>query len=186
MAERFKWVAFSHDTAYEVNSEHCFATKDECYNDMRNTVLSKMKWNTEYKEDFGDGTTAISYKVWFEQGMIVHQSYSGTYVYLIVGEYDNPTYYDVFNTERVEYLKSIDMIDWAAVATVESYQARHAEGLAKKQTYEVTIRTTNTRTYTVSAKSEDEAVKWATDHINEYEDEGVSEETEVLNVTDYA
>lgn len=133
MAERFKWVAFSHDSAYEVNSKHCFATKDECYNDMRNAVLEKMKWNTEYDEDFSDGTDAISYKVWFEQGMIVHQSFSGTYVYLIVNEDENPDYYDVFSDEMVERLQRIDMIDWAGVDTIKSYQAHHKAQVEKEK-----------------------------------------------------
>ena len=99
MAKRFKWVAFSHDWSYEVGSETTFVTKDACYNDMRTAVLNKMRWNTEYNDDFTDGTDAISYKVWFERGMIVHQSYSGTYVYLIVNEDETPSYYDVFNDE---------------------------------------------------------------------------------------
>ena len=132
MAKRFKWVAFSHDWSYEVGSETTFTTKDGCYNDMRTAVLNKMRWNTEYNEDFADGTDAISYKVWFEQGMIVHQSFSGTYVYLIVNEDENPTYYDVFSDEMVKRLQGIDMIDWAGVETIKSYQAHHKEQMEKK------------------------------------------------------
>ncbi|MBQ5347411.1 MAG: hypothetical protein IIU39_05130, partial [Ruminococcus sp.] len=52
--KRFKWVAFSHDSAYEVDNRTTFVTKDECYNDMRNAVLEKMKWNTEHDEDFAE------------------------------------------------------------------------------------------------------------------------------------
>jgi hypothetical protein len=96
---------------------------------MRNAVLEKMKWNTEYDEDFSDGTDAISYKVWFEQGMIVHQSFSGTYVYLIVNEDENPDYYDVFSDEMVKHLQDIDMIDLAGVETIRAYQQRHKEQL---------------------------------------------------------
>ena len=190
MAKRFKWVAFSHDWSYEVDSHSTFVTKDACYNDMRDAVLGKMKWNTEYKEDFEDGTSAISYKVWFEQGMIVHKSYSGTYVYLIVNEDENPSYYDVFNDEMVRHLHDIDMIDWAGVNTIESYQARHQEQMKKeeekKKTYEVTIRTTQTRTYSIIAESEEDAVQKAYNNINDYDEENIDEESEVLDTTDYA
>ena len=133
MAKRFKWVAFSHDSAYEVDSRTTFVTKDACYNDMRNAVLEKMKWNTEYNDDFSDGTDAISYKVWFEQGMIVHQSYSGTYVYLIVNEDENPDYYDVFSDEMVKRLQEIDMIDSAGVETINSYQIMHKKQVEKEK-----------------------------------------------------
>ena len=133
MAKRFKWVAFSHDSAYEANTKTTFSEKDDCYNDMRNAVLEKMKWNTEYKDDFSDGTDAISYKVWFEQGMIVHQSYSGTYVYLIVNEDENPDYYDVFSDEMVKRLQEIDMIDWAGVETINSYQIMHKKQVEKEK-----------------------------------------------------
>jgi len=186
MAKRFKWVAFSHDWSYEVDDRRYFTTKDECYNDMRNAVLGKMKWNTEYNEDFSDGTDAISYKVWFEQGMIVHQSYSGTYVYLIVNEDENPSYYDVFNKEMVKHLQNINMIDWAAVNTIESYQKRHKEQLEreKKKSYEVTIRTTNTRTYSVVAESEEDAIQKAHNNINDYDSEETDEYLDATEVND--
>lgn len=188
MAKRFKWVAFSHDWSYEVGSHSTFVTKDACYNDMRDAVLGKMKWNTEYNEDFSDGTDAISYKVWFEQGMIVHQSYSGTYVYLIVNEDENPSYYDVFNKEMVKHLQGIDMIDWAGVNTIESYQARHQEQMKKeeekKKAYEVTIRTTNTRTYSVIAESEEDAIQKAHNNINDYDSEETDEDIDATEVND--
>lgn len=188
MAKKFKWVAFSHDWSYEVDSHSTFVTKDACYNDMRDAVLGKMKWNTEYNDDFDSGDSAISYKVWFEQGMIVHKSYSGTYVYLIVNEDENPDYYEVFNKERVNYLQSINMIDWAGVNTIESYQARHQEQMEKdkKKTYEVTIRTTQTRTYSIIAESEEDAIQKAYNNINDYDEENIDEESEVLDTTDYA
>lgn len=137
MAKRFKWVAFSHDTAYEANSKTTFTEEKDCYNDMRNAVLEKMKWNTEYAEDFDTRQDAVSYKVWFEQGMIVHQSFSGTYVYLIVKEDENPDYYDVFSDEMVKRLQEIDMIDWAGVNAVESFQAAHKEQVEKEKKAEL-------------------------------------------------
>jgi hypothetical protein len=186
MVKRFKWVAFSHDWSYEVGSETAFVTKEGCYNDMRTAVLNKMRWNTEYNDDFEDGTDAISYKLWFERGMIVHQSYSGTYVYLIVNEDENPDYYDVFSDEMVKHLQDIDMIDLAGVETIRAYQQRHKEQLEreKKKSYEVTIRTTNTRTYSVIAESEEDAIQKAYNNINDYDSEETDEDIDATEVTD--
>lgn len=119
--KRYKWVAYSHDKSYEDNSNRIFDSVDECYNDMRHRVLDKMTWNTE-PVDFEDGTDAIEYRVWFEKHMIVHKSYSGTYVYLIVAEHCNPTYYDVFNRGLVKYLEDRQLIDFVGVATVKDWQ----------------------------------------------------------------
>ena len=53
---------------------------------MRNAALEKMKWNTEYREDFGDLEDGeyIGYKVRFSKEVIIHESYSGIYTYKIV------------------------------------------------------------------------------------------------------
>ena len=95
----FYWEGKSNDGAYEVRSNKNFSTKEECYNDMRNAVLDKMKWNTEYREDFeGENITAslfkpyenddncIGYKVDFYPHKIIHESYSGIYTYEIKEE----------------------------------------------------------------------------------------------------
>ena len=118
---KYKWVAYSHDWSYVDNSDRVFDTVDECYLNMRERVFNKMTWNTE-PIDFEDGTDAIEYRVWFEKHMIVHRSYSGTYVYLIVAEHCNPTYYDVFNSGLVKYLEERKLIDWAGIKTVEHWQ----------------------------------------------------------------
>lgn len=120
-SKKYKWVAYSHDYSYVENSDRLFDSVDECYNDMRYRVLNKMTWNTE-PVDFEDGTDAIEYRVWFEKHMIVHKSYSGTYVYLIVAEHCNPTYHDVFNSGLVKYLEERELIDWAGIKTVEHWQ----------------------------------------------------------------
>ena len=185
MANKFKWVGFSHDWSYEVGSDCSFTTKEQCYNDMRDAVLGKMKWNTEYNEDFADGTDAISYKVWFDRGMIVHQSYSGTYVYLIVDEDENPSYYDVFNEEMVKRLQKIEMIEWWGVQTIESYQQRHKEQLEKernKKTYEVVVRTTNVRTYSVVAESEEDAIRKAYNNLGDYDSEEMDEDIDATEL----
>ena len=81
---KYKWVAKCSDGSFEDNSKRMFETKEECYNDMRNNALEKMKWNTEYKQDFDNGEDSIGYEVSFSQNKIVHTSYSGTYTYKIV------------------------------------------------------------------------------------------------------
>lgn len=78
----FKWVAFSRDRSFEDTSEESFEDKEDAYLDMRTAALDKMEWNTE-PEDFDD-TDAIRYEVWFSPEIIVHESYSGVYVYRIV------------------------------------------------------------------------------------------------------
>ena len=81
---KYKWVASCDDGAFNDESKKVFITKEECYNDMRNSALEKMKWNTEYKHDFDCEDDSIGYEVSFSQNKIVHKSYSGTYTYKIV------------------------------------------------------------------------------------------------------
>lgn len=91
----YYWKAYSDDGAYKVNSTRGFKTQKEAYNHMRNAVLEKMKWNTEYDEDFDvdgfDGTIPIEYDVHFNfsQGKITHKSYSGLYTYEIYERNEN-------------------------------------------------------------------------------------------------
>ena len=81
----FYWIARSNDNSFEDESEVYFDTKKEAYNDMRNAAIEKMKWNTEYDEDFEDGVD-IGYEVLFSQDKITHTSYSGVYTYEIKEE----------------------------------------------------------------------------------------------------
>lgn len=95
-APKFKWVAESDDDSFHDESETEFDSQEECYQDMRDAVLEKMKWNTEW-EDIIDDTqyrynehgvlttpTSIGYEVVFAPDHIVHVSYSGTYTYKII------------------------------------------------------------------------------------------------------
>lgn len=85
MAEGFKWFASSSDGCFEDMSEKVFKTKKECYEDMRNAALEKMKWNTQYDEDFEDEDDEwIGYHVMFSKDKITHDSYSGLYTYQII------------------------------------------------------------------------------------------------------
>lgn len=92
MKKKFKWVASCDDAAFEDESTKLFDTEQECYNDMRNAVLGKMKWNTEYDEDFHDleEGTYICYEVKFNQRKITHESYSGLYTYTMIEIDDDP------------------------------------------------------------------------------------------------
>lgn len=80
--KKYRWVAESNDHSFEDESRQEFTSKKECYNDMRNAALEKMKWNTEYSQDFND-CESIEYRVTFYQERIIHASYSGVYTYEI-------------------------------------------------------------------------------------------------------
>ena len=82
-AKHYFWVASSDDSAYEDRSDGLFTDKRECYDDMRDAALEKMKWNTQYNEDFYEPDDYIGYKVRFSKNTIVHDSYSGSYTYQI-------------------------------------------------------------------------------------------------------
>ena len=101
---KYKWVGFSYDGSYEDFSRGSFDNKKDCYNDMRNAVLEKMKWNTEYDEDFPYEDDAVGYKVRFTQDMIIHTSYSGVYVYKIVYADEVVKMKDIFTEEFNEWL----------------------------------------------------------------------------------
>ena len=82
---RYFWDCTCSDCGYTNESEKLFVTEKECYNDMRNAVLEKMKWNTEYDEDLADmdDNEYIGYHVHFHKSYITHLSYSGKYKYVI-------------------------------------------------------------------------------------------------------
>ena len=80
---KYKWVANCSDGNFDDCSKRMFETKKECYIDMRNNALEKMKWNTEYT-DFESENDSIGYEVSFKQDKITHNSYSGLYTYEIV------------------------------------------------------------------------------------------------------
>jgi len=79
----YKWVASSDDGCYNKESNKTFDTKEECYNDMRNAALEKLKWNTDYIDLIAD-ESFIDYDVrFYPDGRIIHESYSGVYTYEI-------------------------------------------------------------------------------------------------------
>ena len=88
--KKYKWIASSDDGCFEDESRQEFTSKRECYNDMRNAALEKMKWNTQYDVDFADllEDGYIGYEVRFSRNKIIHASYSGVYTYEIKEVYD--------------------------------------------------------------------------------------------------
>lgn len=92
--KKYKWVAASNDGAFEDESCKEFTSKRECYNDMRNAALEKMKWNTEFTNC--DDNDTLGYKVHFSQNKIIHESYSGVYTYEI---------------KEVQEMKTIELTD---------------------------------------------------------------------------
>ena len=96
--KKYKWIAESNDKSFEDESRQEFLSKEECYNDMRNAALEKMKWNTEYDADFADiiDDGYIGYEVKFSRNQIIHESYSGVYTYEI---------------KEVQEMKTIELTD---------------------------------------------------------------------------
>lgn len=92
--KKYKWVAESNDRSFEDESRRDFTSKEDCYNDMRNAALEKMKWNTEFTDCYENET--LGYKVHFSKNKIIHESYSGVYTYEI---------------KEVEEVKTIELTD---------------------------------------------------------------------------
>ena len=130
MAQKtYQWVAYSHDDAFEDDGRLIFAGEKECYNAMRNAVLNKMTWNTEYSEDFPDEDTTIGYRLIFKKNMIVHKSYSGVYVYVIYTGKDKPTYNDVFSKETIYELRSVGFLEKYEIEEIESIKRRKSKSV---------------------------------------------------------
>jgi hypothetical protein len=104
---KYKWIASSDDGVYIDESEKIFDTENDCYNDMRNSALEKMKWNTEFDVDFLDVEDGdyIGYRVKFFKNKIIHTSYSGTYTYEIVAIDNRIKNIEISNTS-LEIIKS--------------------------------------------------------------------------------
>jgi Asp-tRNA(Asn)/Glu-tRNA(Gln) amidotransferase C subunit len=101
--KKYKWVAESNDRSFEDESCKEFVSKEECYNDMRNAALEKMKWNTEFTDC--DENDTLGYKVHFSQNKIIHESYSGVYTHEI---------------KEVQEMKTIELTDEQRLMIAES------------------------------------------------------------------
>lgn len=105
---RYRWVASSDDGAWDDESSKTFYKQSDCYKDMMEHAIDKMKWNVEwddvttdcnaYEEDgliktdgemdarenqVGGDTWGIYYKLECHPHMIQHLSGSGLYTYKI-------------------------------------------------------------------------------------------------------
>ena len=106
----YYWEAWSDDQAFYDESKGDFETEKEAYNNMRDAVLQKMKWNTEYSEDYYDMEDGdyILYEVQFAKNKIIHKSYSGTYTYVIKKRKPRITQFSIdvldkdVDTDRIE------------------------------------------------------------------------------------
>ena len=105
--KKYRWVSASNDGSFEDESRQEFTSKRECYNDMRNAALEKMKWNTEYEADFADiiDDGYIGYEVKFSRNKIIHESYSGVYTYEI---------------KEVQEMKTIELTDEQRIMIADS------------------------------------------------------------------
>lgn len=102
---KYLWTAKSDDDCFHDKSDRVFDTQEECYNDMMEHAVDKMKWNVDYWDvidgqnilekngikqtnEVGKDAGYIGYEVKFMPHKIVHTSYSGTYTYEIVTKED--------------------------------------------------------------------------------------------------
>lgn len=118
--KKYKWVAASNDGAFEDESCKEFTSKRECYNDMRNAALEKMKWNTEYDADFADiiDDGYIGYEVKFSRNKIIHESYSGVYTYEI---------------KEVQEMKTIELTEECIEMLIQGIDIMQQEMIGKKE-----------------------------------------------------
>lgn len=118
--KKYKWFAESNDGAFQNESSREFTSKRECYNDMRNAVLEKMKWNTEYDADFADimADEYIGYEVKFSRNKIIHESYSGIYTYEI---------------KEVQDMKTIELTEECIEMLIQGIDLMHQEMIGKKE-----------------------------------------------------
>ena len=122
--KKYRWVAESNDLSFEDESRQEFASKEECYNDMRNAALEKMKWNTEFTDC--DENDTLGYKVHFSQNKIIHESYSGVYTYEI---------------KEVQEMKTIELTDEQRLMIAEAiinmtYDIKKAQREINKSQYD--------------------------------------------------
>lgn len=130
---KYTWICYCDKTEYISESEKMFDKREDCYNDMRNAALEKMKWNTQYDEDLlpmyeENDEDYIGYSVKFHKNYISHNSYSGEYVYTIhevdddilsIIDKENVISYECNHRERklvIRLQKTINHVDKTLVA----------------------------------------------------------------------
>lgn len=114
--KKYKWIASSDDGCFEDESCKEFTSKEECYNDMRNAALEKMKWNTEFYDCDDDDT--LGYRVHFSKNKIIHESYSGVYTYEI---------------KAVQEMKTIELTEECIEMLIQGIDLMQQEMIGKKE-----------------------------------------------------
>ena len=94
--KKYKWIASSDDGSFKDESRQAFTSKEECYNDMRNSALEKIKLSTEYTEAFNDHES-IGYGITFYQEKITHASYKSSVC--------------TYEIKEIEEMKTIELTD---------------------------------------------------------------------------
>lgn len=79
----YKWVCESNISYFTDESKEVFESKEDCYNDMRDAALKKMKWNGEYICNVAY-SSFLDYEVRFNRNKIILKNYNGEGVYEIV------------------------------------------------------------------------------------------------------
>lgn len=105
---KYSWKAKSDDGCYEANGR-LFATKVDAFNDMRESALEKMLWNTEWGDL--DDYDSIGYQVHFSHNVIRHKSYSGEYTYTLIEVDDKVKLHDR-TWEIIDSFTPKEMYDW--------------------------------------------------------------------------
>lgn len=98
---KYTWTAQDDENCWNDKATRVFDTQEECYADMMDHAVDKMKWNVDWDDvidgqdiiengglkktnEVGKYAGYIGYDVKFMPHKIVHHSYSGTYTYEIV------------------------------------------------------------------------------------------------------
>lgn len=103
--KKYKWIASSDDGSFKDESRQAFTSKEECYNDMRNSALEKIKLSTEYTEAFNDHES-IGYGITFYQEKITHASYKSSVC--------------TYEIKEIEEMKTIELTDEQRLMIAES------------------------------------------------------------------
>ena len=116
--KKYKWIASSDDGSFKDESRQEFTSKEECYNDMRNSALEKIKLSTEYTEAFNDHES-IGYGITFYQEKITHASYKSSVC--------------TYEIKEIEDMKTIELTEECIEMLLQGIDLMHQEMIGKKE-----------------------------------------------------
>jgi hypothetical protein len=138
---KYTWTAASDDKVWNDKATRLFDTQEDCYADMMDHAVNKMKWNVDWEDvvegqniiengglkktnEVGKYAGYIGYDVKFMPHKIVHTSYSGTYTYEIVTVADEGEKPVEKREERLdnEYTLNDEVVYDGIVCTVEDFR----------------------------------------------------------------